>query len=344
MDDSIHVVAAILSKDDKVYICKRPKEKYMEGLWEFPGGKIEKGETPEAALIRECQEELSITIAPDGLYHQWAGMGKDGPLMLSFYKADILEGEISLSEHTKGEYVYPAQLPAFDLCPADLEAAEMLAAEPGPRPLFTHCIWDFDGTLFDTYPRIVKAIQKALRDFGHKVSYEEIFPLAKQSISVAMKTLEERYGTESLHPRYRHHEDTMSKVDVLPYPGIPQLLTALHQAGCKHYIYTHRGASTHEYIENAGLIPLFADIITKHNGFPAKPAPDAIQSLLKKHDISPIKAAMIGDRDIDVVSGINAGIAGILYDPDDQYGHFETPLRVTTIEALSSLLWSGESK
>ena len=126
MCDGIRVVAAILSKGERVFVCKRPLEKRMGGMWEFPGGKLEADETPEAALIRECNEELSITICPGKLFHHWRGIVDGVPIAVSFYEAYITDGNIILSEHSEGIYVSPQQLSSYHLCPADAEVAQRL--------------------------------------------------------------------------------------------------------------------------------------------------------------------------------------------------------------------------
>ena len=64
---TVNVVAAMIEQNGRLLICRRPEGKALAGMWEFAGGKIEPGETPEQALVRECREELGITVAPQSL-------------------------------------------------------------------------------------------------------------------------------------------------------------------------------------------------------------------------------------------------------------------------------------
>ena len=106
MNIEIKVVAAILQKEDKILIARKKEGKPLAGYFEFPGGKIEKGETPEKSLIRELMEEMNIKIAikeyvGESIYDY--GNGK--VISLLGYKSEIIDGEIKLSDHDRYEWV-----------------------------------------------------------------------------------------------------------------------------------------------------------------------------------------------------------------------------------------------
>ena len=116
------VTAAIIKDDDKILICQRPKGKRFADMWEFPGGKTESGETAEECVIRECYEELGITIKTDKLF---ADITKED-LHISFFICRIVCGVISQKEHQNLCWITKEKLLDYTFCPADTEIVEML--------------------------------------------------------------------------------------------------------------------------------------------------------------------------------------------------------------------------
>jgi mutator protein MutT len=333
------VTAAIFRRNGRIFLCRRGEGGSCATLWEFPGGKIEPGETPEECLIRECQEELQIDIEIDSLYDQFDYDYPDKSLRFYFFNARITSGEPNLQVHTDSHWLWPRELTQYDACPADKELIARLAGE---LP-FTHYIWDFDGTLFDSYPEIATAIRGAFLDLGCQVTYEEAYKLTKISVGNAIKTLKERFSLDlseaELKDRFREFTREDPSVGSFgPYEGIPELLEAIVKRGGKNYLFTHRGLSALTYLETSSLAPLFADTITSANGFASKPAPDAVLYLMQKHSMDKGSVVMVGDRDIDILSGQNAGAAGCLFDPDRFYEDFVIDLRANDVPKLRKLL------
>ena len=118
----IEVTAAIIKNKDKILICQRPKGKKMADMWEFPGGKTEVGETSEQCIIRECNEELDITISIDNIF---ADITKED-LHITFFICRIVEGTIKLKEHQDSRWVTKEELSDYTFCPADTKVIEML--------------------------------------------------------------------------------------------------------------------------------------------------------------------------------------------------------------------------
>ena len=121
----IEVTAAIVNRSGKIMICQRPADKACGLLWEFPGGKIESGETGEQCIVRECQEELGITLAvkrkvTDVIYEY-----PNRVVHLYFYLCDIVEGEPLKKEHNDIAWITPDEIPNYEFCPAD---AKMLSS------------------------------------------------------------------------------------------------------------------------------------------------------------------------------------------------------------------------
>ena len=208
---------------------------------------------------------------------------------------------------------------------------------------FTSFFWDFDGTLFDTYPRINRAMQKAFAEIGMQVSIEQLLPLTKVSLPHTAQTLAGERAKEVLLAYNAHAED--EGYDTMPpFLGAIRLLQSVCAHGGHNYLYTHRSRNAIDALNHYGIARYFTDIVTSEDHFPRKPAPDALLYLMDKHHLSPAQCVMIGDRDIDLFSGINAGMAGALFDPEGFYPDFDTPYRYNTLtEMMRDLTWEEET-
>ena len=115
----IEVVAALIWDKDKFLICQRPKNKARALLWEFVGGKVEKGESKEEALIRECREELAIDIAVDRVFTEVTHDYPDITIHLTLFNSRIVRGQLTLLEHNAMAWITPSEIENYDFCPAD---------------------------------------------------------------------------------------------------------------------------------------------------------------------------------------------------------------------------------
>ena len=113
------VVAALIWQDNKFMICQRPAHKARGLLWEFVGGKVELGETKEQALIRECKEELAITIDVGDVFMDVTHEYTDITVHLTLFNATIAEGEPQKIEHNDIQWIMPSEIPNYEFCPAD---------------------------------------------------------------------------------------------------------------------------------------------------------------------------------------------------------------------------------
>ena len=113
--------AALVDSEGRVLICQRPQGKQLAGLWEFPGGKVEPGETPEECLIRELDEELGIKVTHDCLApFVFASHGYESfHLMMPLYLVRRWEGFVTAREHEAVAWVKPAKLADYPMPPAD---------------------------------------------------------------------------------------------------------------------------------------------------------------------------------------------------------------------------------
>ena len=113
------VVAALIWDGNKFMACQRPAHKARGLLWEFVGGKVEPGESHHQALIRECREELDVTVAPGALFMELIHEYPDLTVKLSLYNAVITEGTPQKLEHHDVRWLSVSQIDDFPFCPAD---------------------------------------------------------------------------------------------------------------------------------------------------------------------------------------------------------------------------------
>ena len=116
----IAVVAGVVRRKGRLLLCQRPEGKRLGLLWEFPGGKVEAGETPEAALERELKEELNVTTRTGRVLDVLRADDRNGgDLLLLFYESEIVSGEPETVECRALAWVRPEEAAAYDLAPAD---------------------------------------------------------------------------------------------------------------------------------------------------------------------------------------------------------------------------------
>ena len=115
------VVAALIWNNDTFMVCQRPPHKARGLLWEFVGGKVEQSETKEQALIRECQEELAITLSVGDVFMDVTHEYPDLTVHLTLFNATIAEGEPQKIEHNDIKWITPSEIQNYEFCPADEE-------------------------------------------------------------------------------------------------------------------------------------------------------------------------------------------------------------------------------
>ena len=122
----VEVVAALIWDKDKFMICQRPAHKARSLLWEFVGGKVEPGETKKQALIRECQEELAVTLSVGDMFMDVVHEYPDINVHLTLFNATIAEGVPQKLEHNDIQWIAPAEIPKYEFCPADEEVLKKI--------------------------------------------------------------------------------------------------------------------------------------------------------------------------------------------------------------------------
>lgn len=176
-----------------------------------------------------------------------------------------------------------------------------------------HFIWDFDGTLFDTYPVIIQNLRDALARYGHDADPVEAMQLMLRNIPFARNYYADKYGIERevLKSAYEEfHRQANTDMGAPPMDGVREVLRRICDTGRHNYIFTHRKLwETEAYLKKYGLQGLFRELVGPESPcFAAKPAPDAVRYLMEKYKMPPEETVMIGDREIDLGSGRNAGV------------------------------------
>lgn len=125
----VEVVTALIWKGNTFMICQRPKHKARGLLWEFVGGKVEAGETKQEALMRECREELALTLDVGEVFCEVTHVYPDITVHLTLFNASIAAGIPQKLEHNDIRWITPAEIPQYDFCPADKVILEKIIEE-----------------------------------------------------------------------------------------------------------------------------------------------------------------------------------------------------------------------
>ena len=120
------VVAALIRDGRKFMIFQRPATKTRAFEWEFVGGKVEKGETLEQALIRECREEIGVTVRVGSIFAEVDHEYPDITIHLTLFNAEIAEGTPQMLEHNDIRSITPDEIPQYNFCPADKDILEKI--------------------------------------------------------------------------------------------------------------------------------------------------------------------------------------------------------------------------
>lgn len=125
----VQVAAALIWKGEKFMICQRPLNKTRALEWEFVGGKAEPGETLEQTLIRECREEIGVTVKVGSVYMEVDHVYPDITIHLTLFNAEIAEGEPQMLEHNDIKFITPAEIGNYEFCPADDEILKRIISD-----------------------------------------------------------------------------------------------------------------------------------------------------------------------------------------------------------------------
>ncbi len=181
----------------------------------------------------------------------------------------------------------------------------------------TVLIWDLDGTLLDSYGVIASSLQETLAEFQVHMELEEVRRRATEgSVSEVLKVAAEESGLPYQRIKDRYSEISGARILEIPVMRHgEEILKETAAQGAVHFVYTHRGKTAEPVLERLGLQGYFREVVTSLDGFPRKPAPDALIYLMEKHHLERDLVSYVGDRSLDVECAKNAGVRSILYAP-----------------------------
>ena len=205
--------------------------------------------------------------------------------------------------------------------------------------MIKHIIWDFDGTLFDSYPGMVNAFLRALKKYEIEAEYDEVLKLFLNSEKTAVQYYQNQFLLgEELTEVYQDEESHIDLSNMLPFPYAKEVCQRIKEAGRYNYILTHRGSTTYDILRKNGMVELFTEIVTKDNQFARKPDPEAIYYLLDKYQIHPKEAMIVGDREIETLLGQKAKVKTCFYESGNREPELQADYRVKSLEEVLSIL------
>ncbi len=181
-------------------------------------------------------------------------------------------------------------------------------------------LWDMDGTLFNTYPPIRQAVSAAFAVHGIQVDPVRVAQLLADTFDSCIITLAEENGLDpkAVRTTYSEYAVLIRPETQPPFPGVVELcLRVIREGGC-NLIYTHRErASLDRFLTLYDMTRLFRDTLTIDEDMPRKPDPTGFLTLLERNRLDPARVMAVGDRDLDIQAGINAGIMTCFFAPED---------------------------
>lgn len=179
---------------------------------------------------------------------------------------------------------------------------------------YENIIWDFDGTLFDTYPGMCRNLQSAVRRLGYELPLEEITRTFRVSLEDAAAYCSRQTGVpaETVYQAYRDWIAEFGQPEAQSFSGVREFLERFQRAGGRNFVFTHRGKTVYDYLESENLMPYFVEVVPFNSSFERKPSPSGNLYLAERHGLVPEKTLAIGDRELDILAGKAAGMDACL--------------------------------
>ncbi len=176
-------------------------------------------------------------------------------------------------------------------------------------------IWDFDGTLIDSYGLIVESLFKVTSTYSNKYTKEEIYKFSiDKSVREFIELFSKEYNTtfEEIHNPYKNYV-TLGEKEINLTPNAKEILAFVKSCGYENFIYTHKGKTTFEVLKNLEIEKYFTEVLTGDMGLKRKPHPQALEYFIDKYNLDKSNSYYVGDRSLDIECGNNAKINSIYF-------------------------------
>ena len=205
--------------------------------------------------------------------------------------------------------------------------------------MYTDLIYDFDGTLFDTYPVFTEALLTFLGRHGIVSDYETAYKRLKVTVGYALRSY--GFDGDSFKPANKEFKSIyweLAKTKQKPLPYVIEVLDYAVNCGKRNYIYTRSGKEVLELLEKWGMTDKFTYVIDASMPFPTKPDPAALNWLCEEFGLDKSKCLMIGDRDLDTECGTNAGMKNVLFDVEGYYADCPCDYKIDSFKELEEIM------
>jgi phosphoglycolate phosphatase-like HAD superfamily hydrolase len=192
--------------------------------------------------------------------------------------------------------------------------------EEGPKNMIRNIIWDLDGTLFDTYPAILRAFRLALEDNGITISEERVRNQAQKSLTRFTEELVRKFGIDPnyLQERYLAYCSEYPLAEQKLFPGAREVCEYICSMGGINVIVTHRPwSSAKKLLRTYRMSEYFTFLLTVEQGYPLKPDPAMFEKVIENFELNREETLAVGDRDLDILAGKAAGLTTCLYNGKD---------------------------
>lgn len=204
--------------------------------------------------------------------------------------------------------------------------------------MYDFLIYDFDGTLSDTYPIFTEAFLKLMEKYDIPRDWDTVYGLLKQSIGAGLNHYDFPMSKKAAREEFEAIYQPIALEKQQLFPESEEILRFGLAQGKKNYVYTHSGLWVYALMERMGIRDCFDFVLDCTYDFPRKPAPDALNFLIEKCGIDKSRALMIGDRDLDIEVAHNAGIDACLFDPENFYSDLQAEYRITSLLELKDII------
>ncbi len=207
--------------------------------------------------------------------------------------------------------------------------------------MYDYLIYDFDGTLSNTYPIFTEAFLKMMEKYNipqDESTYNTVYSLLKQSVGAAVKNYDFPLQPKEAREIFEEIYQPLAVEKQQLFPEAEDILRFGMEQGKKNYVYTHSGLWVYALLERMGIKDCFDFVLDSTYDFPRKPDPAALNFLIEECGIDKSRALMIGDRDLDIDVAHAAGIAACLIDPDNYYPNLQTEYKIKNLNELRQII------